>query len=217
MKRFAIIGLTAFSRELALNLCKLGNEVTVIDRDKEKILAVAKQVTSAISADANNKEFLEKLSIDQMDGVVVSAFSHASVRFIITMYLKELGAKNIMAEAVDRDDAHLLTRVGAGTVINPELDMAQHLAVRLNAHNFLEYVQLSKDYKVVEIAPPFEFLNKSIIALDLRRRYNVHIIGIRDVITEKFTIVPAPDHIIKDSEILIVIGSEADLKRLRQE
>jgi trk system potassium uptake protein TrkA len=217
MKRFAIIGLSSFGRELAVHLAKLGNEVTVVDRDKEKIQAISKQISSVVTGDAGNIDLLKKLEIDQMDGVLVSTGAQPSTSILITLVLKELNVKNLMVRAVDEDHARILSRVGADVVIQPELDMAQHLAVKLHAHSFLEYVRLSQDYNIVEIAPPFEFLNKSIAALDLRKRYNVHIIGIRDVITDKFLIAPAADHIIKDSEILIVIGSAVDLKKLRQE
>jgi len=217
MKRFAVIGLSTFGQELAVNLYKLGNEVLVIDKNKEKIQAISKLVSSAIVADVKNKDILKKLEIEQMDGVLVSTGAQPSVSILITLYLKELNVKNIMVKALDEDHSRILNRVGADTIINPEVDMAQNLAFKLHSPNFLEYVRLSSDYNIVEIAPPFDFLNKSIAALDLRKRYNVHIIGIRDVISDKFVVAPTADYIIKDSEVLIVIGNEADLKRLRQE
>ena len=217
MKRFAVIGLSTFGHELAVNLYRLGNEVLVIDKNKDKIQAIAKQVSSAIVSDVKNKDILKKLEIDQMDGVLVSIVNEPSASLLITLYLKELNVKNIMVKAIDEDHSKILSRIGADTIINPEIDMAQSLAYKLNSPNFLEYVRLSRDYNIVEIAPPFDFLNKSIAALDLRKRYNVHIIGIRDVISDKFVVAPNPDYLIKESEVLIVIGSEADLKRLRQE
>jgi trk system potassium uptake protein len=215
MKRFAVIGLSTFGQELALNLRKLGHEVLVIDKDKEKVQAIAKQVSSAVTAEIKTKDNLKKFELDQMDGVLISTGAQISTSILIALYLKELGVKSIMVKALDEDHGRILDRVGADLIINPEVDMAQNLAYKLHSPNFLEYVRLSPDYKIVEIAPPFDFLNRSIATLDLRKRFNVHIIGIRDVISEKFVVAPAPDYIIKDSEILIVIGHETDLKKLR--
>lgn len=217
MKRFAIIGLSTFGQELAISLYRLGNEVIVVDRNRDKIQAVSKLVSTAIVADLSNKESLRKLELEKMDGIVVSTGGQANTSILITLFLKELGAKNIIVKTLDDDHAKILNRVGADQIVNPEMDMAQNLAAKLNAPNFLEFVRLSDDYNIVEIAPPYEFHGKNLGQLDLRKRYNVTVIGVRDVITEKFTVTPGSEYTVKDSEVLIVIGTEQDLNRLRQE
>ena len=217
MKRFAVIGLSTFGQELAINLYKLGNEVTVLDRSKEKIQTVSKLVSTAIVVDIKSKDSLKALELEHMDGIIVSTGTLANTSILVTLFLKELGAKNIIVKTMDDDHAKILKRVGADQVVNPEMDMAQNLAAKLNAPNFLEFVRLSDDYNIVEIAAPYEFHGKSLGQLEMRKRYNVTVIGVRDVITEKFTVTPGPDYIVKDSEVLIVIGTEADLGRLKSE
>lgn len=217
MKRFAVIGLSTFGQELAVNLFKLGNEVLVMDRNREKVQAVSKLVTTAVTAEIKSKDILKKLEIDQMDGVIVSTGGQANTSILITLFLKELKVRSIMVKALDPDHAKILSKLGADMIINPEMDMAVNLANKLNAPNFLEYVRLSSEYNIVEIAPPFDFIGKTIAELDLRKRFNVHVIGIRDVTTEQFTVVPTADFKIKDTEVMIAIGREEDLNRLRQE
>lgn len=217
MKRFAVIGLSTFGQELAVNLFKLGNEVLVIDRNREKVQTVSKHVTTAVTAEIKSKDILKKLEVDKMDGVIVSTGGQANTSILITLFLKEMSAKNIMVKALDPDHAKILSKLGADMIINPEMDMAVNLANKLNAPNFLEYVRLSSEYNIVEVAPPFDFIGKTIAEIDLRKKYNIHIIGIRDVTTEQFTVVPTADFRLKDSEVMIVIGSEKDLNRLQQE
>jgi len=217
MKKFTVIGLSTFGQELAINLYKLGNDVVVIDRNREKIQAVSKQVSTAIVIDIKSKDSLKSLELNNMDGIIVSTGTQANTSILVTLFLKELGAKNIIVKTMDDDHSKILKRVGADQVVNPEMDMAQNLAAKLNAPNFLEFVRLSDDYNIVEVAPPYEFHGKSLGQLEMRKKYNVTVIGVRDVITEKFTVTPGPDYVVKDSEVLIVIGTEQDLNRLKAE
>ncbi|MFH0919572.1 MAG: TrkA family potassium uptake protein [Fibrobacterota bacterium] len=214
MKRFAVIGLSTFGRELAINLYKMGDEVLAVDRSKEKIQDISGRVSSAVVADIKSKEVLARLELQQMDGVMVCTGMQTTTSILITLLLKELGCKNIMVKAVDDDHSRILARVGADSVVIPEIDMAVKVAQTLHSPNFLEYIKLSSDFNIVETAPPYDFIGKTIAGLDLRKKYNIHVIGIRDVITEGIVIAPAADYTIKDSDVLIVIGHENDLKKL---
>ncbi len=217
MKKFAVIGLSTFGQELAVNLYRMGNEVLVIDRNREKIQSVSKLVSTAVVIDIKSKESLRAMELDKVDGVIVSTGGQANTSILVTLFLKELGASHIIVKAMDDDHSKILKKLGADQVINPEMDMAQNLAAKLNAPNFLEFVRLSDDYNIVEIAPPYEFHGKTLGQLEMRKRYGVTVIGVRDVITEKFTVTPGSDYIVKDSEVLIVIGTEESLSRLKAE
>ncbi len=178
---------------------------------------MSKLVTTAIVIDIRSKDSLKSLELHNMDGIIVSTGTQANTSILVTLFLKELGAKNIIVKTMDDDHSKILKRVGADQVVNPEMDMAQNLAAKLNAPNFLEFVRLSDDYNIVEIAPPYEFHGKSLVQLDMRKKYNVTVIGVRDVITENFTVTPGSDYVVKDSDVLIVIGTEKDLNRLKAE
>ncbi|MFH1760662.1 MAG: TrkA family potassium uptake protein [bacterium] len=216
MKRFAVIGLSTFGRVLAEALFKLGSEVLVIDRNREKINDVEDKVTSAVVADATNKKVLKKLSLKDMDGVIVSTGGQANTSILISLYLKELDVKNITVKSLDDDHEKILKMVGAHHCINPERDMAVRLAENLHSPNFLEFVNLAKDYNIVELAPPRNFIGKTLAQLELRKNYNIQVIGIREIIPPNMVLVPNADFEIKDSDVLVVVAKEKDLLKLRE-
>jgi trk system potassium uptake protein TrkA len=148
-----------------------------------------------------------------MDAVVVSTGERSHLSTLITLYLKELKVPRILVKALDEDHGRILEKIGATDIIFPEKDMAIRTARGLSSPNVLEYIPLAEDYSITEVGPPTHFLGKTLIELDLRRKYNVNIIGIKDVIADVFVAVPPPTYIIKDSDLLIFIGKSEDVDR----
>jgi len=105
--------------------------------------------------------------------------------------------------------------VGATEVIIPEKEIAGKLAKSLVSPNVLDYLPLSEDYMIFEMAPPNSFCGKTISELQLRTRYHIEVIAIRDVISDRITMVPGADFIVKDGEVLVVIGKEKDIQKIR--
>ena len=109
----------------------------------------------------------------------------------------------------------ILEKVGATDVIIPEKDAGKKLAKSLISPNVMDYIPLSEDYMIFEMAPPNSFLGKTLAELQLRNRYNIEVIAIRDVISDNVNMVPQADFVIKDGEVLVVIGKEGDIRKIK--
>jgi len=212
--KFAVIGLGSFGFNVAKTLYEKENEVVAIDSDKEKIEAVKDFVSHAVQMDSANKENLEALGLKEMDVIVVSLGPEMEASILTALFLHELGAKRIVAKALTEDHAKVLEAVGATEVIYPEKDMAIKTALRLNSPNILDYFPLLSGISIQEIAPPEKFIGKSLKELDLRNKYGIQVIAIKEVIAEKTTFIPKADFVIKDSDILIVMGEEKQLAKI---
>lgn len=214
--KFAIIGMGSFGSNVAKTLYEKGNEVLAVDTDKEKVGEVKACVSHAVHMDAADKENLEALGIGEMDVVVVSLGPEMEASILTVLHLHELGVKRIVAKALTEDHAKILEAVGATEVIFPEKDMAVKTALRLSNPNVLEYLPLISGIGIQEIAPPEKFIGKSIKELDLRNKYGIQIIAIKEIIPEKITYVPKSNFVIKDSDILVIMGEEKQLASLNK-
>ncbi len=215
MKRFAVIGLGNFGFYCARALFEDGNEVVAIDRDKARVQAIDRYATEAVVLDATETNSLKSLGLNSMDGVVVSTGTKISTSILICLHLQEVGVKKILAKAVDDDHAKILKRVGATEIIHPEREMALRVSRSLSNPNMLDFIPLADEYDLVQLGPPNKFVGKSLKDLDLRARYKIHIIAIKQLIPEQFVLVPSADFVIKDSDILIVLGKSGDLKKIK--
>lgn len=215
MKRFAVIGLGNFGFHAAKALYEDGNEVLAIDTDKGRVQAIGAHCTEAIVLDATDKEALRALGLEGMDGVIVSTGTKISTSILICLYLQEIGVKKILAKALDEDHEKILKRVGAGQIIHPERDMAVRISRGLSRPNILDFIPLAEEFDLVQVGPPREFIGKSLKDLNLRAKYNVHIIAIKELVPENFLLVPPANFVIKDSDILIMLGKTEDIKRIR--
>jgi len=215
LKRFAVIGLGKFGFHMARVLFEEGNEVIAIDRSPDRVQEIDPYCTEAIVLDISEKEKLRPLGLDETDAVVVSIGSDVSRSVLLTLYLQEIGVKKVLAKAIDEDHAKVLRKVGATEVIHPEMAMAIKVAQGLSRPNILDFIPLSEDYSLLQIAPPSPFIGKSLRQLDLRAKYNVHVIAVEEVITENIVLVPPAEFVIKDSDILIVLGKIQDVKRIK--
>ena len=215
MKRFAVIGLGNFGFFATKALYEDGNEVIAIDVDKARIQAIDPFSTEAILLNATDKESLAALGLDQMDGVVVSTGTQISTSILICLYLQELGVKKIRAKSLDSDHAKILKRVGATEIIHPERDMAIRVSRSLSRPNVLDFIPLADEFDLVQVGPPQDFIGKSLMELNLRAKYNVHIIAIKELVPENFILVPPANFVIKDSDILIILGKTVDINKIK--
>ncbi|MDA8139250.1 MAG: TrkA family potassium uptake protein [Desulfobacteraceae bacterium] len=215
MKKFAVIGLGNFGFHTAKALFEDGNEVLAIDDDKSRVQAIDPYCTEAIVMDATDKEALKSLGLEHMNGVVVSTGTKISVSILICLYLNEIGVKKILVKALDEDHAKILKKVGATEIIHPERDMALRVSSNLSRPNVLDFIPLAEDFDLVQVDPPRDFIGRSLRELNLRAKYNVHIIAIKELVPENFVLVPPADFVIKDSDILVMLGKSADIRKIR--
>ena len=215
MKRFAVIGLGNFGFHAAKALFEDGNEVVAIDADKARVQAIDPYSTEAVVLDATDKERLKSLGLENMDGVIVSTGTKISTSILICLYLQEIGIRKILAKALDDDHGKILKRVGATEIIHPERDMALRVSRGLSRPNVLDFIPLAEEFDLIQVGPPSEFTGKSLKDLNLRAKYNVYIIAIRELVPENFVLVPPASFVIKDSDILIMLGKSEDIRRIK--
>jgi trk/ktr system potassium uptake protein len=215
MKRFAVIGLGNFGFHAAKALYEDRNEVVAIDDDRARVQAIDRYATEAMVLDATDKEALKSLGLENMDGVIVSTGTKISTSVLICLYLQEIGVKQILAKALDEDHAKILKRVGATDIIHPERDMALRVSRSLSRPNVLDFIPLSDEFDLIQVGPPREFIGKNLKELNLRAKYNVHIIAIRELVPENFILVPPASFVIKDSDILIMLGKSDDVRKIK--
>ena len=215
MKRFAVIGLGKFGFHAAKALFEDGNEVVAIDMDKGRVQAIASYSTEAVVLNATDKDALKSLGLENMDGVIVSTGTKIGTSILICLYLQEIGVKKVLAKALDEDHAKILKRVGATEIIHPERDMALRVSSTLSRPNILDFIPLADEFDLVQVGPPREFVGKSLKQLNLRAKYNVHVIAIKELVPENFLLVPPASFVIKDSDILIMLGKSENIKRIK--
>jgi len=215
MKRVVVIGLGIFGSQLARQLYDKGIEVVAIDKNKDVVQRIKDHSTKAVLADATDKEVLESIGIDAADTVVISFGEDLSASTLLTLYLKEMKVKEVIVKVPNEDYKRILLKVGASEAIIPEREIANKVARSIISPNVLEYLPISEDYTIVELAPPTSFIGKSLAELDLRKRYQLQVIAIRDVLLEKLQMVPRASSIIKDSDVLVIIGREEDIQKVK--
>jgi len=213
MRRICIIGLGNFGFHVATTLYDLGHEVVAIDMDQEKVQRVHGHCSYAMVGDAANKDFLKQQGVDEMDAAVVSTGERSHLSTLITLYLKELKVPQILVKAISEDHGRILERVGADEVIYPEKDMAIKTARSIASPNVLEFIPLLEDYSINESAPPRAFIGKTLAQLNLRNKFGITVIAIKDVLTDEVNVNPAPDRVIRDSDLLVLLGRTTDIDR----
>jgi trk system potassium uptake protein TrkA len=215
MKRVVVIGLGIFGFNIAKDLYENGFEVVAIDKNKEIIQKIRDFSTKAVLADGTDKEVMESIGIQEDDVVIVSFGEDLAAATLITLHLREMKVKTIIVKAPNEDHKRVLEKVGATDVVIPEREMADKVAKSLISPNVLDYIPLSEDYTISELVPPASFFGKTIGELHLRTKHHIEVIAVREMMPERLTMVPRADFIIKDSDVLVVIGKEKDIQKIK--
>lgn len=212
-KKFCVIGLGNFGYHVTEALFMDGHDVIAIDSDREKVQAVKDICSYALLGDAGNKEFLASQGVQEMDAVVVSTGDRSHLSTLITLYLKELKVRRILVKAMNEDHGRILEKVGATNVIYPEKDMARRIARTMSTPNVLEFIPLAEEYSISETEAPKKFIGRTLADLDLRKKHEVTVIAIKDILTDQFFPAPPPTYVIKDSDVLILIGKTENIDK----
>ena len=207
MKSFLVIGLGRFGAAVARELSALGQEVLALDVDAENVQHIADEVTQAIQGDAQDEAVLRSVGARNFDCCVGAVGADMEASILITMMLKEMGAKKIIAKAMTPIHARVLERVGADRVVLPEIDMGQRLAQRLVRTNVVDYIGVSDEFSIVEIHPPRSWVGNSLGKLGVRAKHQINVLAIRHGEGGQVDVNPQPDKVIGPDDLLIVIGT----------
>jgi trk system potassium uptake protein len=214
-KRVVVIGLGIFGFNIVKELYESGFEVIAIDKNKEAVQRARDCSTKAILADGMDKEIMEEIGIQEDDVVIISFGEDLSAATLTTLHLRQMKVKTIIVKAPNEEHKLILEKIGATEVMIPEKEIAHKVAKSLISPNVIDFLPLSDDYMIFEMAPPNSFLGKSIADLQLRSRFHIEVIAIRDIVSGKFQMVPAADFVIKDGEVLVVVGREKDIQQIK--
>lgn len=215
MKRAVVIGLGIFGYHIARTLFENGFEVVAIDKNKDVIQRMRDHCTKAILADGTDQEIMDEIGIDEDDIAIISFGEDLAAATLITLHLRQMKVKTIIVKAPNEDHKMILEKVGATEVIIPEKEVGMKLAKGLISPNVMDYLPLSDDFMIFELAPPNSFLGKTLAELKLRNRFSIEVIAIRDVISDQVHMVPGANFVVKDGEVLVVIGKEADIRKIK--
>ncbi|MDY6971388.1 MAG: TrkA family potassium uptake protein [Thermodesulfobacteriota bacterium] len=213
-KQFAVIGLGSFCYYLAVHLYEKGHEVLAIDKKPKPVQEIKDKVSRAVVADATDRKALDALELKEMDATVVCIGSILSGSILTTLNLKDIGAKRVLAMALSEAHGRILDKVGASEVFFPEKDMAIFLGERIHNPNMLDYLPFVEGYSIIESAPPKRFAGKSLHELDLINQYGIQVVAIKERIPGKVHLIPTARSVIKENDILILLGPNDSLDKL---
>jgi len=213
-KQFAIIGLGRFGSSVAKALYDLNYDVMAIDLDNERIQENLNFVTHAVQADTTDEAALASLGIRNFDVVVVAIGQNIQASILTTLILKEMGIKTVVVKAQNKLHAKVLYKIGATKVIFPERDMGVRVAHNLVTPNILDYIELSEEYSIVEIISSEKMENKSLIELNIRARFGVNIMALKN--ENYINVAPSANDIIRKGDIMVVIGHNKDLRKFEE-
>ncbi len=228
MAQFAVIGLGRFGLSVAKTLTELGQQVLVIDINEELVQEASEFATNAVCIDAADEKTLRSVGIKDVDVAIVSIGTRLDASILVTLALKEIGIREIIAKAITKTQANVLKKVGATRIVSPEIDMGAKLAHSLILPDVIEQINLSSGYSIFETIPPQDFLGKTLEQLRLRVKYDANVIAIKskrktttkkgiEEVQEVLNITPKAEDKIQEGDSLIIVGRRNTIKKLKKD
>ena len=211
MKSVLLIGLGRFGKHMALKLNELNHQVMAIDKKEELVNAVLPFVTNAQIGDSTNEDFLKSLGVNNYDMCIVAIGNDFQSSLETTSLLKDLGAKLVISRAARDIQAKFLLRNGADQVIYPEKQVANWAAVRYSADHILDFIEIDDNYAIFEVTTPDAWIGKSIAQIDIRKKFGINIIAIKQ--GNKLNLTVTPDMVLKEDETMLVLGEARNIQK----
>lgn len=211
MKNILLIGLGHFGKHIAMELNQLGHEVMAIDNDEEKVNDVLQYVTNAQIGDSTDPDFLKSLGIRNFDVCIVTMSGNFQNSLETTSLLKELGAGFVVSAAKRDVQEKFLLRNGADRVVYPEKQMAKWTAIRYTSDHILDYIEVDDSYAIFEVQVPDNWIGKSIGKIDIRKKYNINILALKEY--GKMNMAITPDTVLSSNISLLVLGDYKSLQK----
>lgn len=212
--QIGVIGLGKFGYKFGKTLVERGIDVIGVDTDPENIKRAQESFPLVYQADATNKHVLEQLGFKDLTHVLVSVGDSIAASSMISMYLKELGVKNVWVKAINTDHEKLLRKIGVDDVVMPELMAATQLANKLAIPGYIGALPFDKNFAIQELTVN-EWTGSSIRDLDLTNRFSIQIIAVKKAGEENFQYIPKADNALQANDILVVIGPIERLSKIK--
>lgn len=211
MKSVLLIGLGRFGKHIAMKLNSMNHQVMAVDINEERVNAALPFVTNAQIGDSTNEEFLSSLGIRNFDVCIVTIGDNFQSSLETASMLKELGAKKVIARASRGVQEKFLLRNGADEVVYPEKQLAAWTAIRCTSEHILDYIELDGDHSIFELSVPAEWNGKTVIQLDIRKKYGINILGVREngVLNLNVT----PERVLNKEMSVLVLGHQKAVQK----
>jgi trk system potassium uptake protein TrkA len=216
MKRFVVIGLGTFGNALAKKLKANGCRVTGLDQSADTIAELKDYLFEAVIGEATDRDVLQSLSVDKADGVIISLGEDITCSLLATLHAQEFNARHIIVKGVTADHGKLLRKLGVERIVFPETEIAMTLADKLAWPSIIDYLPIDPEYSFMEVAVPESLNQKTVNEADLKKRFDVWIVGAKDALTGKLQMFPDGSFKLTDDHMILVVGKETALRRLRE-
>lgn len=214
MARYIVIGLGNFGSSVAESLHAKGHEVIAVDPNEDAVDRIAPYVSKAAVGDGRNVQVLERIGARGAAAGVVSTGDDITASILAAMLLHDLGVRDVYVKVISRDHARVMERIGVTESVFPERESAMSLGARISGGALLNYVRLGGGVSLQEMAVPQAWNGKTLRELELRPRYGITVVAIHDMLTDRMTVAPDPDVVLKESDTLIVAGRDDDLAKV---
>lgn len=211
-KEYGVLGLGKFGMAVAMTLAESGNSVIAVDMDADRVDEAAQFVTCAMVADVTDPDVLENLGISNLDCVIVGVSTNMQASIMATILTKEKGVGFIVAKAENEIHKHILEKIGADKIVFPEAEMGTRLARNLMGGEFVDLVELSKEFSMVEMPVLEMWIGKSLRELDVRGSYGLNIIGVKRGDNLKVNL--DPEKPMGKEDILVIVGKNSDFAKI---
>lgn len=211
MKSILLIGVNCFGSLLARQFHEQGHQVMAVDKDEERINKILPFVTDAQIGDSTNEAFLRTLGVNNYDVCIVTIGGDFQSSLETTSLLKELGGKLVVSRADREVQAKFLLRNGADEVINPEKQVAEWAAIRYASNHILDYIKLDDDHAIYEVPIPKEWAGKSIGQIDIRKRYGITIMAVKE--NGKMNLSVTPETVLHGNKTMLVLGEQRSIQK----
>lgn len=211
MKSILVIGLGNFGLLIAKQVRELGHQVMAVDKNETRVNEAMPFVTNAMIGDSTSQAFLESLGVSNFDVCIETIGNDFQSSLETTSLLKELGAKKVVSRANREVQAKFLLRNGADEVVNPEKQIARWTAIRYTSNHILDYIKLDDDHAIFEVKVPKSWVGKTIRQIDVRLKYGINVMGIKD--NGKMNLAIHPDTVLKEQQTMLVLGEHKAIQK----
>jgi len=211
-KQYLVVGLGRFGKSIARTLYELGNDVLAVDSREDNVQDITPYVTQAVEADATEEENLKALGVNNFDVAIIGIGADIQSSVIVTLLLKEMGMKFVLAKANTDLHAKILYKIGADKVVFPEKDTAVRIAHNLVSNNMLDFIALSLEYRAAEILCIKKWIGKNLEQLNIRSKYGINIIMIKR--RDDVNVLPTSDFVFLEGDIIVAIGGQKEIEKL---
>lgn len=211
-KSFAVIGVGRFGLALIEELVSLDADVLVIDKNYDKIEKIAKIVTNAICLDSTDIEALKEVGISNYNTVVVATGVNVDNSILTTLILKDLGLKDIYVKVQSEYHAKVVEKLGVEEdhLIWPEQSTGRRLAKILVSGNFVDYIELDKEYSFISTESSKRLIGKNLLELEIRKRFNVNIVAIR---RQQKIMIPSSTTPFEEADEILLVGHNTSIEK----